>query len=340
MFLSHYRMLGVVRFKYIDNGSTDGSAEYLQAQPDVDWLYQKETYGPDNLWGSHWQTAEIRRSCPDAWVLALDTDELLHLPLDIGIGEMADIMDAEGADLMKANIIDLYPRGRLRGASMADCVWYDRPYSKPELKQLRLSSGQRLGRLRHRVFGMWNAYYAKSPLFRMNATVEPSGGFHNLTGRFTRSRHIGMIAHCKFTDGFKAYVDDSVTRGVHWNESQEYRQYQTRYVDHLWSPDFSEPLDGDLHRQGLLSNEGYVAGEGGYVLGDHFHYGRDGVPKNERVAFELWREDAEMGLEDGRARLAWAYRTGRGCARNLEQAEQWSRGPDGSYDRLAWGPWP
>ena len=282
--------------------------------------------------------AEIRKCCPDAWVLALDLDELLRLPLDVGIGEMADIMDAEGADLMKANTVDCYPRATLRGASMADCVWYDRPYSEAELKRHRLSRGQKLGRLRHRVFGMRNAYMAKSPLFRMNETVEPSGGFHNLAGRLRRSRFVGMIAHCKFTDGFKAYVDDSVTRGVHWNDSQEYRQYQAGYVDRLWTPDFSEPLCGDLHRQGLLSTTSYVAGEGGYVLGDHYHYGRDGVAKDEAAAFELWREDAELGIVDGRARLAWAYRTGKGCAPDLDEAERWSRRPRGLVDHIVWQP--
>jgi len=305
LFLSHYRKLGVARFRYIDNGSTDGSAEYLQAQPDVDWIYEMQTYGPDNLWGCRWQTAEIRRFCPDAWVLALDVDELLHLPLDVGIGEMADIIDAEGADLMKVNIVDCYPRSNLQKACMADCVWYDRPYSTVELTRHRLSSGQRLGRLRHRVFGIHNAYYAKSPLFRMNDTVEPRGGFHSLGGKLARSRYVGMIAHCKFTDGFKAYVDDSVARGVHWNDSQEYRRYQAGYVDRLWDPDFSEPMYGDLRRQGLLSATGYVAGEGGYVLGDHYYYGCDGVAKDDKAAFELWREDAELGLPDGHARLAW-----------------------------------
>jgi hypothetical protein len=221
---------------------------------------------------------------------------------------------------------------------MGDCVWYDRPYTAAELKQHRLSSGQRLGRMRHRVFGIRNAYYAKSPLFRMNETVEPSGGFHNLSGRLTRSRYVGMIAHCKFTDGFKTYVDDSVTRGVHWNDSQEYRQYQAGYADRLWNRGFSKPLCGDLHRQGLLSTAGYVAGEGGYVLGDHYHHGRDGVAKAEAAAFELWREDAELGLVDGCARLNWAYRTGTGCAPDLDQAEWWSQRHGGPVDDLVWQP--
>ena len=50
------------------------------------------------------------------------------------------------------------------------------------------------------------------------------------------------------------------------------------------------------------------------------------------------REDAELGIVDGRARLAWAYRTGNGCAPDLDEAERWSRRPRGLVDHIVWQP--
>lgn len=311
-FFNHHRGLGVTRFHYLDNGSTDGSAEYLQKQPDVEWVPIEETYGPDNAWGSRWQIMRIKEFRPDGWVLALDVDELLHLPLPVNLDEMTRLMDQEGANLMKVNLVDCYPRGALHDASMSDCVWCDRPYSDAELKQLGLSSCQKLGRLRHRVYHIPNAYYSKSPLFRLNNTVDACGGFHHLTGRLRRSRHVGMIAHCKFVSTFRAYVDDSVERRVHWNDSQEYRKYLERFVATLWHPDYSEQWSDNLHRFNLLSSLGSVSGEGGHVLGDHYYFGRDGCDKNETKAFRLWQEDADLGVPDAMNRMALANLGGTG----------------------------
>ena len=323
-FFAHYRGLGVTRFHYLDNGSTDGSAEYLKKQPDVEWVPIKETYGPDNAWGSQWQMTRIKEFSPYGWVLALYVDELLHLPLPVNLEEMTSLMDQEGANLMKVNLVDCYPRGSLHDASMTDCVWCDRPYFDTELKQLGISTCQRLGRLRHRVFQIPNAYYSKSPLFRWNDTVDACG-FHHLSGRLRRSRYVGMIAHCKFVSTFKAYVDDSVVRRVHWNDSQEYRKYQEKFLNIIWHPDYSEQWSDNLHRFNLLSGLGSVSGEGGHVLGDHYYFGRDGIGRDETEAFRLWQEDAELGVIDAMNRMVIAYLEGVGCAPDPKKVDEWKR---------------
>jgi len=53
-FLEHYRSLGVRHFLVVDNGSEDGSAEFLQTQPDVSlWVthasYRQSRFGVDWL---------------------------------------------------------------------------------------------------------------------------------------------------------------------------------------------------------------------------------------------------------------------------------------------------
>src|SRR6056297_1651671 len=55
-FLDYYRRLGVAHFLFVDNGSTDGGAEYLAEQDDVSvWTtqasYKRSRFGMDWLNG-------------------------------------------------------------------------------------------------------------------------------------------------------------------------------------------------------------------------------------------------------------------------------------------------
>jgi hypothetical protein len=43
-FLDYYRKLGVTRFLLVDNDSTDGTREYLQLQPDVEYFHTTTSY--------------------------------------------------------------------------------------------------------------------------------------------------------------------------------------------------------------------------------------------------------------------------------------------------------
>jgi Glycosyl transferase family 2 len=54
--LAHHRSIGVRRFFVIDNGSTDGSGEFLQAQPDCHLFLTRNSYA-DSRYGLEWQQA-------------------------------------------------------------------------------------------------------------------------------------------------------------------------------------------------------------------------------------------------------------------------------------------
>ena len=77
-FLDHHRKLGVDHFIVVDNGSDDGSVEWLAAQPDV------------SVWTTRGlQTVSVRARLADLaaapvrpghWCLTLDADEILVYP--------------------------------------------------------------------------------------------------------------------------------------------------------------------------------------------------------------------------------------------------------------------
>ena len=78
-FLSYHRRLGVSRFFFIDNGSTDESVELALAEDSVHvWttnqLYQESCFGVD------WQEALLYEFGVGYWCLLIDLDEFFYFP--------------------------------------------------------------------------------------------------------------------------------------------------------------------------------------------------------------------------------------------------------------------
>src|SRR5262249_8135216 len=78
-FLQYYREKGIGTFFAVDNGSTDGSAEYLAEQPDV-YLWRSTLSFNKANFGSAWFEPILRRHGQGHWVLMVDADELLYYP--------------------------------------------------------------------------------------------------------------------------------------------------------------------------------------------------------------------------------------------------------------------
>ena len=78
-FFDYYRRLGIGHFLIVDNGSDDGSREWLVSQPDVSvWgtgaSYRRSRYGMD------WLNWLKRQYAHDHWALTVDLDEFFVYP--------------------------------------------------------------------------------------------------------------------------------------------------------------------------------------------------------------------------------------------------------------------
>ena len=78
-FLKYYRSLGIGHFLFIDNGSDDGSIEYLKRQPDVSVWYTEKSYRAARF-GADWLNWLLRKYGSHHWTLTVDLDELLVYP--------------------------------------------------------------------------------------------------------------------------------------------------------------------------------------------------------------------------------------------------------------------
>ncbi|NVK14502.1 MAG: glycosyltransferase family 2 protein [Rhodobacteraceae bacterium] len=113
-FLEHYRRLGAAHFLIVDNGSDDGSAELLAAQPDVS-LWQTEASYRDTRFGLDWLGWLLIRHGHRRWCLTVDADELLvYSGMEAhGLGVLAQRLEQDGREGFGALMLDLYPKGPL-----------------------------------------------------------------------------------------------------------------------------------------------------------------------------------------------------------------------------------
>jgi len=108
-FFRHYRAIGVARFVIVDNGSTDGSLEWLADQPDVE-LWQC----PQGFRAAHGGMRWINHlmDVVDAqWALYVDADEFIVLPSEISdLPAFTALLDAQGCDAAAGFMLDMHPR--------------------------------------------------------------------------------------------------------------------------------------------------------------------------------------------------------------------------------------
>jgi len=120
-FLAHYRRLGADRFVILDDRSTDGTAAFLAAQPDVMVVesglrYFEEIAYPPPLRALVRETRAVRlwrdqlmdQFCAGQWAVAVDPDELLSLP-DGGLPAFTAGLEAAGAEAAWGVMLDMYP---------------------------------------------------------------------------------------------------------------------------------------------------------------------------------------------------------------------------------------
>ena len=163
IFLAHHRKLKVDGFVFIDNGSTDGSLEFLVEQSDCIVYATRDSFAQANF-GMDWIGALMQRHSPDRWALYLDCDELLVYE-DCENKALPDFItpfSAKGDDSFYAIMLDVYSKRPDGIVTLEDCrdfaksrVYVDRDYVirrtpnkpwKPKNRGIQVLGGPR-GRL-------------------------------------------------------------------------------------------------------------------------------------------------------------------------------------------------
>src|SRR5215213_9752932 len=107
--LDHHRRLGINRFIVVDNGSSDGTADYLMAQRDVD-LYATEASFSASNFGFDWLHPLLDEFGNNHWVLTIDSDELFIFPHveHVSLQQFCQFLDRKNAQAVFAVMLDMY----------------------------------------------------------------------------------------------------------------------------------------------------------------------------------------------------------------------------------------
>ncbi|MFT4150619.1 MAG: glycosyltransferase family 2 protein [Paracoccaceae bacterium] len=254
-FLSYYRDLGVDHFLFVDNGSSDGSREYLATQPDCSvWTtassYRRSHYGVD------WLNGLQRRHGHGHWTLVVDADEFFVYPFcdTRPLRALTDWLDTTEVRSFSAMLLDMYPKGRITDRPYRDgqnpfeiaCFFDPGNYS--------ISRNHRFGNLwiqggpRARAFFADNPRAApalnKVPLVKWHSNYAYDSSTHILLPRglnivYDRAageKASGCLLHAKFLDVFVAKTEEEGQRQEHYAGSREYAAYRAELgnTPELW----------------------------------------------------------------------------------------------------------
>jgi hypothetical protein len=260
-FLAHYRSLGVSRFLVVDDQSSDGTAEFLAAQPDVDLYRSNIRYG-EAYRGRLWRQMMTERYGRGRWYVLVDVDEFLVTSPRLDIREIADRLARRRVFHLAAPMLDMYPPGPVEEASLPEGAMPVSVASHYDAGGYRLTGYARGWRLhggpRQRLFGQklelmkyplvfWDRF---SGLKRMIHTPTPY--WRNLAPFY------GVLLHFKFLSDFRVRFADAVKNAQHhagaWAYSDMLTQIKEAQRFEMMSASVSRPYAGatDLVERGFM----------------------------------------------------------------------------------------
>lgn len=279
-FLDHHRRLGVTQFLIVDNGSEDGSTDWLAAQPDVS-LWTTEASYKASRFGVDWLTWLQMRHGNGHWCLTADADELLIYPYwdSRDLQALTRWLDGQGRPMFGAMMLDLYPQGPvadhpyhpgddpLRVLQWFDPSGYGIRIQQP-MGNLWIQGGPR-GRMFfsteprraptlnkvplvkwHWRYAYVNSTHSLLPP-RLNAIYDTGGG----------EAPSGLLLHTKFLHTVVDRAAEEKRRGEHFSNSAQYDRYYDALTE---NPDFWTPQSRRLTTWRALESLGLMS-RGGWV---------------------------------------------------------------------------
>ncbi|MFQ5621953.1 MAG: glycosyltransferase family 2 protein [Paracoccaceae bacterium] len=279
-FLRYYRKLGVGHFLVVDNGSDDGTAEYLCRQNDVSLWGSKGSYR-ESQFGADWLNYLQNRYAHGHWILVVDPDEfLVFAHCDTRpVQALTDWLDAGNVKSFSAMLLDVYPGGAVAGATYreGDNPLNVLPYF--DAGNYTACENPRYGNLWIQGGPRQRAFFAdrpadapalnKIPLVKWKrGSVYVSSthmllprGYNQVHDRWGGEKPSGCLLHAKFLPVLKDKATEELERKQHYANGREYKAYLKHggHENSLWTPK-SEKYQGwaQLEEFGLMSSGGWI----------------------------------------------------------------------------------
>ncbi|MEM8631171.1 MAG: glycosyltransferase family 2 protein [Pseudomonadota bacterium] len=274
-FLRYYRTLGVRHFLFVDNGSDDGSGDYLTRQADVSVWSAQASYKRARF-GMDWINGLLSSYAHGHWVLTVDADEFFVYPFADSrpIDALTDWLEDSALRTFSAMLIDMYPQGPVDQAvcpagtnPLEIAPWFDSG-------NYRISRNRKYNNLwiqggpRERAFFHDQPKHAPSlnkiPLVRWDRRYAYVQSTHMLLPRGLNNTYdtrggekiSGCLLHPKFLSDLPRKAEAEAVRAQHFAQGREYAAYADGLQEglRLWT-DWSERYANwrQLELLGLMS---------------------------------------------------------------------------------------
>ncbi|MBH0236333.1 glycosyltransferase family 2 protein [Methylobrevis albus] len=229
-FFRHYRKIGVERFVMIDNGSSDGSTEWLSAQPDTELFRSASPFRRAEA-GNAWTNPLIARPAyADTLCLRVDADEHLVYPHveTRPVAALWDYMQGEGAEVLAGHMLDMLPETLAHvAAPEADFTERARFFEPPPppMPVVTCPYFSYRGGPRTRLLGIPSDHLTKCSGLRGGGTVEQTRASHRTSP--ARVASVGMVLlHYKFRPDFFERARRVAAEHQYASASQSFSRYQ------------------------------------------------------------------------------------------------------------------
>ena len=236
IFLSHYRKIGIKKFAILDNGSTDGTLEYLKTQSDVIVFQTKDKFESKIKVG--WINRIISYFGTAHWYLVVDADELLvwHNAEEDSIQNVIKFLKKEKTFRARALMVDMYTKEmewnkeRTFEEIYPLCKYFDyNTYYEKESEELYLISGGP----RKRKLGM-EAWLTKYPLFKLQDNEIICNPHSVFPYNDEKTSCFFAILHYKFlTNNDRKKLRKYAKLGNYASNSAEYKMYLQRQRENI-----------------------------------------------------------------------------------------------------------
>lgn len=243
-FIRHYQQRGAKHIFFLDNGSTDGTADAVAAHDGTSVFRTSLPFSRYSVALKRWL---VRTFGGGGWSLYCDVDELFDYPFssEIDLPSFLDYLNRRGYTAVTAQMLDMFsaePLGAVQGRTDEDLKriyrWYDvediiKTKDKFWLWMNRIDTDtlySHSGGIRARVFGVHGSKLTKQPLLRCGAPLTVFPYDEHFVTHATMADVTGVLLHYKFIAALYEQARDELQRQQHTN-FQIYRRYQEVYTD-------------------------------------------------------------------------------------------------------------
>ncbi len=261
-----YRVQGIDRFFVVDNGSDDGSRDWLLAQPDTHLFLTTDSYAVYGG-GQRWLNHLLGRFGSGTWCLTIDVDEVLTYPHAerLGLKALTAHLDRSGAEALFAVMVDMYAEDSLADAiyragddPLALCPCFDRAgYVHRDCPDFpfHLVVGGLVSRY---LFDRKEdgVYLHKVPLVRWQPGLHYASSTHTLFP-VPMATETGVLLHFKFIADFIERARIEAERRQYWQGAKRYSEFSHRFA-HTARIDFRCELTERFRSTGQLVELGLM----------------------------------------------------------------------------------